>query len=261
MSSPCGLLVGLDAWEPDLDLVRYAAMVARTRVFPRAHRGRMVASDLHEGDVVQQLLGAAADIDSDLLLLDDMTFPRGRASRLALRAPCSVWFVPTGSAPVLRRLLVPIDFSARSANSLQTAIDLAASFPLATCIALHVDSQSTRLTRAAASGERVKRFELAFDDFIAGLDTRNVCVKPRFVSCPLLGAAIARAADELRTDLVVMATRGRTGASQLLLPSIVQDVVRQCRSSLLVLKAPGTAPGLIRALGERLAQPSDVQFS
>jgi nucleotide-binding universal stress UspA family protein len=50
-------------------------------------------------------------------------------------------------------------------------------------------------------------------------------------------AAIVRAADDLKADLVVVATRGRTGIMRLALGSIAETVVRRAHCSVLAVRA------------------------
>jgi nucleotide-binding universal stress UspA family protein len=220
-----------------------------------------VSCDVLKGRAIERLTTFAADFDGDLLLLGDGAWPRSKCARLVMRSPCSVWLVPPNWAPVLRRVLVPIDFSTRSMASLQSAIELARCFPPAKCIALHVDPPAPRLADAAAQKRRRLELDDAFYEFIQPLCTNGVEVEALFESGPHVGRAVARAADRHGTDLVVMSTRGRSGAAGWLLRSTTADAIREFRGSFLILKRNVPPLGMISALCERWNQAEPPQFS
>jgi nucleotide-binding universal stress UspA family protein len=57
-------------------------------------------------------------------------------------------------------------------------------------------------------------------------------------------AEILRAAEELRCDLIVMGTHGRTGLGRLLMGSVAEAVLRRAPCAVLAIRAalPGRAP-------------------
>jgi nucleotide-binding universal stress UspA family protein len=287
MSGSYRLLVGLSGQEPDACLIRYASMVCRLSVadglepatssWPRAsivaesvQRSRLRARvDAHfAGSVGRTVVGCnilerrafrrlptlIADSQSDLLLLGDADMPRSRCAWLATAAPCSVWFVPRGSAPLLRRILVPFNFSDRSVESLHAAIGLARQFSCGKCLALHVDRGESRF----AAVDELRRRELArrFDHFAANLDTRGVGVEPVFASGHHLGRAIGRAASQQRADLVVMASRRRSPSAAVLAPGAAASAIGECRQPVLWLKPTGPTVGMLELVCQRLRSAS-----
>ena len=159
-----------------------------------------VGCDVLRGNAVRRLRAFAADFGSDLLLVGD-DGSRARSARLAMEARCSVWLVPPGWAPVLRRILVPIDFSPRSAESLQAAIDLARRFPPAKCLALYVDQHVSRFGDGGVQPARRDELMARYRTFLGGLDPTGVRVEPLLVNGQQVESAIERAAD-----LVMMTT-------------------------------------------------------
>jgi hypothetical protein len=108
------------------------------KYFSRRRRKLAVGCDLFKHRAISRLPELVDDFDSDLLLVDDSAGSRRELARLAVEAACPVWLVPRQSAPVLRKILVPIDFTQGSPLVLQAAVELARRFPSARCIALHV---------------------------------------------------------------------------------------------------------------------------
>jgi nucleotide-binding universal stress UspA family protein len=260
------LLVGLRGQDSDEPLIRYASMVARVNAVPgftafpvSAIRERSTLS--RPRDNLWRLPDFPPNCNSDLLLVEHVSSQPHQRVRLVFDAPGSVWFVPPGSVPVLRRVLVPIDFSDRSAASLQSAIELARSFPIGKCLALHVYRTDSRFEHAETDRRRRSKLMDDFGAIVEGCHTHGVEIEPLFVSSHRMGQAIAQAAAQYRTDLVVMSTRGRTRYSRLLLPSGVEAAIREYRGSLLVLKSTGTSLTLLQALRERWRKSESVQFS
>jgi sulfate permease, SulP family len=142
------LLVALPRTEADAGLITYAALLARlgaavevrfVHVLPvgdeaARKRDRILAemeeevreafADVSEtvqpycnvlkGPLLDRLLEFAAEQQVDLIIVGHQPSRSGRRSlarRLAMKAPCSVWMVPDGSPPSIRRILVPVDFS------------------------------------------------------------------------------------------------------------------------------------------------------
>jgi hypothetical protein len=111
-----------------------------------------------------------------------------------MAAPNSAWLVPEDWAPVLRRVLVPIDFSDRSAACLRAAIELARPFPRSKCLALHVYRHDTRLVDDAL--DRCRRRDLAdrFATFLTEINADGVSVEPIFAESHHVDREIARTA-------------------------------------------------------------------
>jgi nucleotide-binding universal stress UspA family protein len=181
----------------------------------------------------------------------------GLARDLIRRAPCSVWFVPEGPRPALRRLLVPIDFSVRGADCLRVAVTLARLAGAAECVALRVYSPQSVLTGPV--GERAARRAAweAFDRFARPIDTLGVTVRPCFREAGDVPRAIRETAAEAGADLVVMASRGRTPAATLLGPTVAERTVPGCPAPLLVVKHFGAARDFVAVLADRLRRPQD----
>jgi nucleotide-binding universal stress UspA family protein len=221
----------------------------------------MIRRHASRGPLPAQLAAIAKEFGSDLMLFADTGWPRWQGARLAMEAPCSVWLVPPGCAPVLRRLLVPIDFSQRSATTLRMAVELASSFLPAKCLAMHVYHPDSRFHDESADLRYRRELSRQFDALVTELDPSGVVVEPLFVASHQFGRAVAHAAEQYRVDLVVMATRGRSHMARRMLASAAESAIQHCRGPLLVFKRPGTTVNFLQAARECLQRSAVPVFS
>jgi nucleotide-binding universal stress UspA family protein len=219
-----------------------------------------VACDVLRGQSVRRLLAFSRDFESGLILVGDDGSNRPKLSELAREASCPIWTVPSGWAPVLRRILVPIDLTHRSIDGLRTAVQLAQRFPRAKCLALHVDRHDTRLSDDAITPQRRSELQAAFEKVSSGINSSGIPVVPLFVKSQHVEREIQRAADRHSPDLIIMATRGRSRAARKLFPSVTAATLRHCSAAMLVLQSPGQRLGLLAALRSR-SNTDDPQFS
>jgi nucleotide-binding universal stress UspA family protein len=63
-------------------------------------------------------------------------------------------------------------------------------------------------------------------------------IEPRLVVGDDAATEILRIAEEVRCDLIVMGTHGRTGVSRLLMGSVAEQVMRRASCPVLTVKAP-----------------------
>jgi nucleotide-binding universal stress UspA family protein len=220
--------------------------------------------ELPHGPLLDQLLAYAGEQQTDLILVGhrrDHPLRRSLARRLATKAPCSVWLVPDGSPPALRRVLVPIDFSPRSADALVQACVLAARVGLPAVHALHVYFDATRTTYDEADAVIRGHEADTFRRFLAPLNTHGVAVTPHFESGSHPAHTIVRVAADIGADLIVMETRGRTASAAILLGSVAEETLIESRVPVLVVKHFGARLGVLQALLDRtFRRGSGLQF-
>lgn len=276
------LLVGLACQPADDELIRYTAEVVRLgtarsvqflhvleRLTDQARRAAQeqigqrvgehftasatveVRCEVVEGAREDQLLAEALHRKSDLLLVGHGRGRAGRKSlarRLAMKAPCSVWMVPQGAAPTLRRVLVPVDFSAPSADALAVAAELVRLQRAGELFTLHVyfnELVASFEEYAATLRHHEEDLLRAFDDKV---DNLQVPLQPLVEQSVSPAQAILRVAAQRDMDLVVMSTRGRSCSAAVLLGSVTEDVIVQTHLPLLAVKHFGTKLGLLQAL-------------
>jgi nucleotide-binding universal stress UspA family protein len=284
------LMVGLTCPEADGDLIRYAAMIARldtTREIRFVHvlpmsgncpipadyesaRARVesavqphcadtsgtlqVTCDVLTGPLTDRLLTHVAESHVDLLFVGEHRGPadqRALVRRLAMKAPCSVWFVPDGCRASFHRLLVPIDFSDHSAESLRVAASMARLQGRGECLALHVYFNEAAITYEEYDLVLRGQEEHAYRKFVAPVNCQGVKVRPVFEEGPRVSHVIGQVAAEQHADLIVMGTRGRSRSAAILLGSVTEDVIRETRWPLLAVKHFGARLGVVQALLDR----------
>lgn len=216
--------------------------------------------DVVEGPRLDTLLAHVSAKQTDVLLLGHRRAHPGRwalARRLAMQAPCSIWMVPEGSPPTLRRVLVPVDFSEPSADALRVGASLA-KMTGAECLALHVYFNEARVTFENYDRALREREQEAYAKFVAPL-ALDVPVVAVFEEGANPAHVINRVAVDRGCDLVVMATRGRSRSAAILLGSVTEETITDTPLPLLVVKHYGAQIGALRALLE-LSQSGGPQF-
>lgn len=203
--------------------------------------------DASVGPVVERLMACAADPGTAAVLVGE-GLGRRAVRALVRRAASSVWFVPENAVSDVRRILVPTDFSVRAADSLRAATTLACLTGASECLALHVGFDASPFATAERDRRRYAELAERYARFMAPIDTLDVPVTPLFRECPPVAAATLRVAEEQSADLIVLASRGRTRAAALLFESVADQVLRDARVPVLVLKHFGAQLGLFRTL-------------
>jgi nucleotide-binding universal stress UspA family protein len=206
------------------------------------------------GPLMDRLLAQAAERETDLFFVGHRQNQPGRralARRLAMKAPCSIWMVPEGAAPGVRRILVPIDFSDHAADALAVATSLARLLGLPECLALHVYFNEARATYEEYDQVLRGREDDAFRRFLAPINCQGVRVVPAFEEGANVPHVILRAAKKQQADLIVMATRGRSRSAAILLGSTTEDTIIDTPVPLLVVKHFGARLGVLQALLDR----------
>lgn len=204
-----------------------------------------------QGPLTDQLLTQVAESGTDLLFVGHRSEHSGRkalARRLAMKAPCSVWMVPEDSASQFGRLLVPVDFSEPAADSVRVAMSLAAIAGTAECQMLHVYFDDTVISYEGYDAVLKGEERDAYQRFMAPVESHGVRVTPLFEASPHVADAILRVADRERADLIVLATRGRSRSSAILLGSTAEDVIINTRRPVLLVKHFGATLGVLETI-------------
>lgn len=207
------------------------------------------------GHLIDALLTEAAEEGTDLIMVGHRRDARGRRSlsrRLAIKAPCSVWMVPEGSAPRITGVLAAVDMSLPSAQAVSLATLVASRAKAAAgCTVLHVQSPST------LGFDEVEQDSLlqALERFLSPLDLHGVTVTTRIEEAGSVSGPVGALVGELGLDLVVVGTRGRSPSAAILLGSESEHVLVESKVPVLITKEPGERIGLLRALLDRDFQP------
>ncbi|MGR9088562.1 MAG: SulP family inorganic anion transporter [Gammaproteobacteria bacterium] len=200
---------------------------------------------------IDALVQYALAANSDLILLGhrkNRTGQRSLARRLAMITSNSVWMVPEGSTPEIRRILAPIDLSRPSADCLSQATAIASLRNIPECLAVHVffDESVIRYDEHEdiVRGEE----EAAFARFMSCIDTHGVIVRPVFEESINIAHAILRQAEQYKADLIVISTRGHSRAATILLGSVTSQVMAEANIPVLAIKHFGDQLSLRKSL-------------
>jgi len=140
------------------------------------------------------------------------------------------------------KLLVPVDFSDFSERALAVAADLAQTFG-ATLHLVHVYPAAAYVAPPLVAGPVVvgqfrDESQRAFDAFVARVKGE---LKVGIESSLMEGVPhveILRCATDVKADMIVIGTHGRTGLDHLLLGSVAERVVRGSRVPVLTVPRP-----------------------
>lgn len=154
----------------------------------------------------------------------------------------------------LKRILVPVDYSACSAGALQVAATLAVELAAALEV-VHVwdrpsyVSNVVMTTTEPVSGKSLIRLieqnaQNDLNEFLASVKLRSGVVSSSRLLSGDPASSLLQTLQEGDYDLVVMGTHGRTGLSHLLLGSVAEKLVRMSRVS--VLTVPDEAAQKLR---------------
>lgn len=210
-----------------------------------------ISFHLLRGVRLDGLLHFSAEHAVDLVLLGHRHGRSGRRSlarRLAMKAPCSVWMVPEGSPSSIRNVLVPVDFSGHSADSLSVATHLASHLGLGDCLALHVYFNEAVTTYEGYDEVIRGREQEAFERFVEPLNLHGVRVQPLFVEGASVPHGIEKIEAEHAIDLTVMSTRGRSRSAAVLLGSETEHTLIETPIPILVVKHFGARLNLLSVL-------------
>jgi nucleotide-binding universal stress UspA family protein len=220
--------------------------------------------DILRGPVAHRLIQFAIEQESDLILVSRRSNRAGRSAltKLVWQAPCSVWLVPEGAPARISRILAPIDFSEWTADSLRVALTLARRGG-ARCLPLHVYFNDAALTSAEQDAALRRGKQEAYEQLLSDADCEGVEVDPlRLVEGARTSHVLQRVAETQETDLIVMATRGRTRAAAALLSSVAEQMAGKTRAPLLIIKNRGDPAGVREMLANpKWHQSAQVRFN
>ena len=140
--------------------------------------------------------------------------------------------------PLIRKILVPVDFSSFSESTIDYAAMIAERFG-ATLILTHViESLPYSITDTFKVVEHRKALQALASSLLRNLSddlqTRNVAVKTALVWGTASREILAKARQE-KVDLIVMGTHGRTGLPHIVLGSVAEKTVRLSRIPVLTV--------------------------
>lgn len=145
------------------------------------------------------------------------------------------------SGLMLKKILVPVDFSSRSEKALQYAVPFARQFGARVTL-LHVDE--INYPEIACFGV-VDTAQLQSDVEKQALKKLNILgrekASPEWLTEPIFRCGnaahrIVEAAEEMETDLIIISTHGYTGMKHVLLGGTAENIVRHAPCPVMVVR-------------------------
>lgn len=236
--------------------VAISTAAAEIRASVAEHFGPLTGGDdmrciTHGGVRVDELIRIAANEAADLLLIGhhkERTGRRSLARRLAMQAPCSLLMAPEGSPHRISRVLCAVDFSDRSAEALEAAVQLCAHLGIPECHVLHVYFDEAAIMHDDYAATLRGKEDQAMSRFIERFGEHGVRLNPLFEESAIVSHAVERVAEREACDLVVMGTRGRSRAAAILLGGESEQALRDVKIPILIVKPRGEREGILRSL-------------
>jgi len=229
-----------------------------------------VSLHARHGRPYEQICQLARQLEIDLII----TATRGRtgpkhlalgstAERVVRHAPCPVLVVHPSIAsarrrkPALKKILVPIDFSACAAQGLAYAKALAMQFGSRLVLLHSIDLSYygtnpeyilydfPLLLEAAEKSAREQMLELIGETDWEDLEVEHLLESGH------PGEQICQRARDLGADLIVTSTHGRTGLKRILLGSTAEYVVRHASSCPVLVVPSHQRPSVTSGKGRR----------
>ena len=146
---------------------------------------------------------------------------------------------------IIKHILVPTDFSEASEVALRYGRELARSNG-ATLHVLHVVQDVAAGMTDVLVYPDLRPFQVALEEsasreldaLVSREDCRLLNARPVVLSDTSSAVAIVEYAREIRADLVVMGTHGRSGAMRLVMGSVAERVVRTAPCPVLTVRHP-----------------------
>ena len=145
----------------------------------------------------------------------------------------------------IKRILVPIDFSRASLDALGYASDLALALD-AKIVLLHVIEPTYRAASldvdnvSANVSTLIEDQRRAAEERLAQIAAEMATTGPRLRTVTEIGnpaQLIVDSAGSEHADLIIMATRGRTGLAHMLMGSVTEKVVRTAECPVLTARS------------------------
>lgn len=231
-------------------------------VEPHMNSGLLINTQIGSGKPFIELIHAVQRNGYDLLMkaphppegLTERFFYGSFDLHLLRKCPCPVWIDRPESAHPYRQILAAVDTTEQSCLELNRFImDLASSLAEREAAQLHVvqawrlpgesmlrsgraripPSELEQLLADTQQSHRQRLNDLLKDYGLASDSSRVWLVKG---NAPY---AITSRADDIKADLIVMGTLGRTGLPGLIIGNTAEDVLQTTRSSILAVKPEG----------------------
>ena len=210
---------------------------------------------VREGAPFATVTDTASEVGADLIavgtprrqLLQDV-FIGTTAERIMRQSAVPVLMVSKEPA-AYRHMLAAVDLSEASAHAARTAVKLGLDRHMAVSLLYLFDAEATGLMiRSATPMAEIRKYQDqeaakagdALESFLKKTGLASVNPVVRQIDAPV-AQLICATAEELKADLIVVGTQGKSGVPRLLLGSVAEGVLRTAKQD--VLAVPAVRPG------------------
>jgi nucleotide-binding universal stress UspA family protein len=142
----------------------------------------------------------------------------------------------------ISKILVPVDFSEYSERALSYATEIAGKFGASLHIVHVYPTQMyiapPLMTGPVLIGQFRDQSQKDFDEYLAKARSQHAVPMTGSLLEGVPDTEIVGAAKDVKADLIVMGTHGRTGIDHLLLGSVAERVVRRSEVPVITVPAP-----------------------
>lgn len=231
---------------------------SKVKLLYQPQEGTEYKIEIKQGDAIKELMNWSEIKNVDVMVMGRKIEMEGSGvlpGKIARTILCSLLFVPEGFTPRLNKVLVSLDFSNTSGLALDAALSMkeSANFEIIIHNAYSVPSgyhttgksyeefkEIMHHNALEDAHEFVEKRELSKDDFTFHL---------KFDEEDDPGERAYECATELGADMIIMASRGRTGLASILLGSVAEKMVLyDSNIPLMIIKNKNENLGFFKAL-------------
>ncbi|HMQ46447.1 MAG TPA: universal stress protein [Saprospiraceae bacterium] len=195
--------------------------------------------EVREGDPLEELIKDTEEVDADLIVIGQKSHADHfgiLAKKLVRKTKCNALVVPENAKLSLKKILVPIDFSAHSIKALRTAVAINKRMPApAEILAVNVyelpDFASFKISKTQEQFEklieedRLEAFDAFLNTYLTTEDRQHIkkllCKK----ELPGIANYLLDCAEEQGADFIVMGAKGHSKVELLLMGSVTERLL------------------------------------
>ncbi len=212
--------------------------------------------EITSGVGTKKILRFSIKNDIDLIIMGRKNNEMGNGmvvQRVARRAACSMLIVPKGFDRRIKKILIPVDFSAPSLEAFNQAISLARDIQDVKIIAQNVYQvpsgyHSTGKSYSEFARIMAENVRSDFENFAKKIDKQGMDISPIYTldRHEDVISTVYKTAKTQKADCIVISAKGRTSATALFLGSQAEKMIQlDTEIPLVVIRPKGKLEGIL----------------
>ena len=212
--------------------------------------------EITSGIATKAILRFSVKNDIDLILMGRKNEAKGGGivvQRVARRAACSLLIVPRNFDREIKKILIPVDFSAPSLDAFNDTISLVKDIEEIKIIAQNVYQvpsgyHSTGKSYSEFARIMAENVKSDFENFAKKIDSQGMDISPIYTldRHDDVISTVYKTAKTQKTDLVVISAKGRTRSTALFLGSRAEKMIQlDTEIPLFVIRPKGKLEGIL----------------